>query len=247
MRNIWTIASREFRLFFSTPIAYAIAFVILLTVGVVVGINLLDAAQYAMYGGYVPDSTIITGTMAFLFVLSLPAVTMRLLADEQRNGTLELLLTSPIRDHELVIGKWLGAFLFVLLIILSTLVYAIILNGVIDPGIDQGLMVASYLGIILVAAAFLGIGIGISAMFDNQLAAFFVTLIVLMILWWMIGWPANLLPTGGDFFRYMNMQNHFYETFNRGVIAVSDLVYFLSLTGLGLFLGSVSIEMRRWR
>lgn len=247
MRNIWIIARREFRLFFSTPIAYAIAFVILLTVGVVVGINLLDAAQYAMYGGYTPDTTIITGTLAFLFVLSLPAVTMRLLADEQRNGTMELLLTAPIRDYELVIGKWLGAFLFVLLIILSTLVYAIILNGTIDPGIDQGLMVAGYLGIILVAAAFLGIGIGISAMFDNQLAAFFVTLIVLITLWWMIGWPANLLPTGGEIFRYLHMQTHFYDTFNAGVVKLSDVVYFLSLTGLGLFLGSVAVEMRRWR
>jgi len=247
MRNIWTIARREFRLYFNTPIAYAIAFVILIIIGIYTALNLLWANQNALYGGYPPDVTFITDLLGNLFIWTLPAVTMRLLADEQRNGTLELLLTAPLRDHELVIGKWLGAFFFVLLIILSTLTFAIIVNSVVEPGIDQGLMTASYLGIILMSAAILALGVGISALFANQLAAFLITLGTTLFLFYVVGWPAGLLSTGSEFFRYVQMYPHVYETFFRGVLTVKDLVYFLSLTGLGLFLGTVAIETRRWR
>src|SRR3990172_8900115 len=98
-------------------------------------------------------------------------------------GTLELLLTAPLRDFELIAGKWLGAFLFILTILAMTLVYPIILNNLVDPGIDQQLMMSSYLGVILVAAAFLALGGGVSALFTNQVAAFFVTLIVFVFFW----------------------------------------------------------------
>ena len=247
MRNIWTIARREYKHYFISPIAYIVAFTIILSVGIVFALNILQANQPGQYGGYAPDTRIITGPMIFLFVLSAPALTMRLLAEEQRTGTMETLLTAPLRDWELVTGKWLGAFLFMLTLIAITLIFSFILHQVITPGIDQGLMISSYHGVILVIAAFLGIGVGISALFSNQLAAFFTTLITLVILWWLIGAPANLFPAGSDLFRYLDMQGHFYDTLNRGIINLSDVIYYLSLTALGLFTGSMAVEIRRWR
>jgi ABC-2 type transport system permease protein len=181
-----------------------------------------------------------------MLVLSLPALTMRLLADEQRMGTMELLLTAPIRDWELVVGKWLGSFLFMLTIIAVTGIFPLILNQLTVPGIDLGQLFTSYLGIILVTASFLAVGVGISAMFKSQVAAFFATLVTFVVLWWMIGFPASVLPTGSAFFRYMDMKAHFYDSLITGVINLSDIVYYLSLTALGLFMGTTVIETRRW-
>jgi len=169
------------------------------------------------------------------------------LADEQRMGTLELMLTAPVRDWELVVGKWFGSFLFVLTMIGFSLIFPLILNGMVDPGIDQQLMLSSYLGIILVSAAFLSIGVSISALFSNQFAAFFLSMGLLVILWFLIGIPAQILSSGGDIFNYLNMNERFYNSLNQGVINLSDIVYFLSVTALGLFVGSVATEMRRWR
>jgi ABC-2 type transport system permease protein len=247
MRNIWTIAHREYKLYFISPIAYAIFFTILVILGIVFGLSLLQANQASFYGGYVPDIQIVTGPMVFLLLLTSPALTMRLLAEEQRLGTMELLLTAPIRDWELVLGKWLGAFMFMLTLTAATLIFPLILNQVITPGIDQGMMVAGYVGLILVSAAFLGIGVGISALFNNQLAAFFTTLVVLMVLWYLIGAPASIIPAGSGLFNYLDMQGHFYDSMYRGIINISDVVYYLSLTALGLFTGSIAVEVRRWQ
>jgi len=245
MRNIWTIAKREYNHYFISPIAYVVAFTILLVLGLIFWAVLSYATQNAFYGS-VPELSPITGSFAFLLVLSTPALTMRLLADENRMGTMELLLTAPLRDSELVIGKWLGGLLFVMTIISVTLVYPIILNSLIEPGIDQGAMIASYLGLILVAASFLAIGVGISALFSNQVAAFFVTMVTLVLLWWLIGFPADFIQTGGEFFRYLDMQTHM-NSLNSGVIYLSDLVYSFSLIAVGLFTGTTAVETRRWR
>jgi ABC-2 type transport system permease protein len=102
-------------------------------------------------------------------------------------------------------------------------------------------------GVILVAASFLALGVGISAVFTNPVAAFFVTLSAFIFLWWLIGFPAQLLQgTGGEVFNYLSMQTHFYDAFNRGSIALTDVIYFLSLIALGLFIGTTAIETRRW-
>jgi ABC-2 type transport system permease protein len=246
MRNIWTIAKREYEHYFVSPIAYVVAFTILLVLGVIFWAVLSYAMDNALYGGSVPELSPITGSFAFLLVLSTPALTMRLIADENRMGTMELLLTAPLRDSELVIGKWLGALLFILTVVGITLVYPIILNSMITNGIDQGAMIAAYLGLILVAAAFLAIGVGISALFTNQVAAFFVTMVTLVLLWWVMGFPANFLQSGVEFFRYIDMQTHI-TSLNSGVIYVSDLVYFISLIAAGLFTGTMAVETRRWR
>jgi len=248
MQNIWTIARREYKVYFNSPIAYVISLLILIVLGIMFVINIIFISQNAtQYYGSAPDISMITGPFAFMLVLSLPALTMRLISEEHRMGTMELLLTAPLRDWELVVGKWLGSFLFMLTLIGFTLLFPIILNFMVNPGIDQGLMMSAYLGIILVSAAFLGIGVGISAMFTNQFAAFFATLITFVVLWWMIGFPAEVLPAGAEVFRYLDMKTHFYDTLNAGVINLSDIIYFLSLTALGLFTGSISIEARRWR
>ena len=172
---------------------------------------------------------------------------MRLLADEQRMGTLELMLTAPVRDWELIVGKWLGSFLYILTIIGVSLIFPLILNSLITPGIDQQKMLSGYLGIILVSAAFLSIGVAISSMFNNQFAAFFLTLGFLVGLWFLIGIPAQIFSSGSELFNYLNMNSRFHSSLNRGVINLSDLVYFLSITALGLFIGSIVIESRRWR
>jgi ABC-2 type transport system permease protein len=108
-------------------------------------------------------------------------------------------------------------------------------------------MLSSYLGIILVASAFLAIGVSISAMFSNQFAAFFLAMGLLVILWFLIGIPGQILFTGGEIFNYLNMNDRFYNSLSQGIINLSDIVYFLSVTALGLFIGSIAIEMRRWR
>lgn len=247
MRNIWTIAKREYKIYFSSPLAYIVMLIIFAVVGVIFALNIINLTNNPFGSNQAPDVTIVTGPMAFMLVFSAPALTMRLLADEQRMGTLELMLTAPVRDWELVVGKWFGSFLFVLTIIGLSLVFPLILNIMIDPGIDQQLMLSSYLGITLVAAAFLSIGVSISAMFSNQFAAFFLAMGLLVILWFLIGIPGQIFFTGGEIFDYLNMNNRFYNSLNQGIINLSDIVYFLSVTALGLFIGSAAIEMRRWR
>jgi ABC-2 type transport system permease protein len=247
MRNIWTIAKREFNNYFSSPVAYAVALLFLGIVGIIFVLNLIALSNNPYGFSDAPDVRMITGPMAFMLMLATPALTMRLLADEIRMGTMELLLTAPLRDYELVIGKWLGAFLFILVLIGVSLVFPVMLNQMVEPGIDQMQMISAYLGVILAAAALLGLGVGISSIFNNQIAAFFTTLVLFVILWWLIGAPANILPAGGDAFSYLDMSTQLYSNFNEGILKLSSIVYFLSLAGLGLFVGSTAVEIRRWR
>jgi len=178
MRNIWTIAKREYKLYFKAPIAYIIAFIILLILGILFYGNL----QAGMMQGYAPGVEVIMGPLVTLFLFGVPAITMRLLAEEQRMGTIELLLTAPVRDYELVVGKWLGGWLFLLTIIAVTLIFPFVLNTMVEPGIDQGPLMTGYLGLLLLSAALVAIGVAISALFSNQIAAFFTTLGVLLVL-----------------------------------------------------------------
>jgi len=251
MRNIWTIARREYDHYFASPIAYVVAFVILLTLGFIFWLVISNAAQSAIQGGFgggapsAPGIDWMGSTFNFLLLLTIPALTMRLVSDENRTGTMELLLTAPLRDWELIIGKWLGGFLFVLTILAVTLIYPIILNSLETPGIDQRLMMATYLSVILFSGAFLALGVGISSIFSNQIAAMFATLGLFIFLWWLIGFPATSFQNGSDVFNYLSTTTHLNSMYN-GTINLADIVYFLSLTALGLFTGTVAIETRRW-
>jgi gliding motility-associated transport system permease protein len=248
MRNIWIIAKREFDHYFISPIAYVVAFLILGIIGFLFAINIYFFIQNALQSfGQTPEVTIITGVFGFLLVFTIPAITMRLIADEARMGTLELLLTAPIRDFELIAGKWLGAFLFMLTILAVTLVFPLMLNSLVSPGIDQKLVISSYLGLMLVIASFLALGVGISAIFTNQIAALFVTFITFLLLWFVIGIPSQVLQgAASGVFQYLDMNSH-YNALSNGSIKLSDLIYFFSLIALGLFMGTTAIETRRWR
>jgi ABC-2 type transport system permease protein len=246
MRNIWTIARREYRHYFTSPIAYIAALLTLLLVGIIFVVNIYYLTSNN--SSSVPGVEMIIGPLSIVFLFAAPALTMRLLADEQRMGTLELLLTTPIKDGELVMGKWLGAFLFMLSIIATTLVYTLVLNKLISPGIDQGLMLSGYIAIILLTAVYLAIGIAMSSFFSNQFAAFFATLAVLIILWWLISLPTYIVQndTFNNILRYLDINSHFYSMLG-GTISLSDIVFPISLTALGLFLSTVAVEIRRWK
>ncbi len=248
MRNIWTISRREYRHYFTSPIAYIAALLTLLTVGIYFVVIIYYTANQSYYSNTAPGIDIVIGPLATVFLFAAPALTMRLLADEQRMGTLELLLTTPIKDGELVLGKWLGAFLFMLTIIAATLIYPIVLNKLTTPGIDQGVMVSAYLAIILLIAVFLAIGTAMSSFFSNQFAAFFATLAVLILFWWLIRLPTFIIQNESfnNILNYLDLNGRF-NSMLAGSISISDVVYPISLTALGLFLGAVAIEIRRWR
>ncbi len=247
MRNIWTIAKREFDNYFNGPLAYVVAFAILLPLGIYFALIMWVSSQSAAMGGPAPQSAPINWLFVFLMIFLSPALTMRLLSDEARMGTLELLLTAPIRDFELVAGKWLGAFMLILSLAAMTLVFPIIMNNYVTPSLDWRVILSSYLGLILVCAALLGLGVGISAIFTNQFAAFFTTLGLFFFLWFMINLPAGYLKQGGDVFNYLSLSTHFSQSMNSGTINLGDIVYYISLTALGLFVGTTAIEIRRWR
>ncbi len=247
MRNIWTIAKREYNNYFNSPLAYVVALAILFPIGIIFSIIMFSSSQQSAFGGPAPAPDILTYWFVVLLIFFSPAVTMRLISDEARMGTLELLLTAPIRDFELVAGKWLGALLFISSLTAITLTFPIIMNNFIVPGIDMKMLLSSYLGVILVSAALISLGVGISAIFSNQFAAFFVTFALFFFLWILVGVPANFLEQGGDVFKYLSLGTHFFDSMNRGTVNLGDVVYFLSLTALGLFIGTSAVEIRRWR
>jgi ABC-2 type transport system permease protein len=243
MRNIWTIAKREFNLYFISPIAYVVAFMILLIVGLIFYVNILAATVQQ----YAPGVTIILGPLVTLLLFTTPAITMRTLAEEQKMGTLEILLTSPVRDWELIIGKWLGGFLFILTIMVVTLIFPIILNFLIKPGIDRGILISGYLGILLLAGCFLAVGIAVSSFFSNQIAAFFVTIGVLL-LFWMISYPSQAVGGNGiPILNFLDLSQHYYNSFYVGLIQLKDIVYYVTFTAFALFIGTLSIDARRWK
>jgi len=243
MRNAWIIARREFRQYFISPVAYAVAAMILLILGGIFAINIYMGL---MTGQVTPDGRMVIGPLVTILVFAAPAITMRLLADEHRMGTIELLLTAPVRDWELVVGKWLGALGFMLVILAATWVYPLILHRLTTPGIDQGALLSAYIGLVLLVSAIVAIGVLISSLFTSPVAAFFTTLGVLLVLW-IIGNFAQGSGWWSDVVRYLSLVDHYYGNLYRGVLDLSDVVYFLSLTALALFLGSQVVEARRWR
>lgn len=244
MRNIWTIAKRELKLYFISPIAYIVIFVTLLVLGLIFYANITSAyiQQYTP-----PTIQIIISPLVTIFLFSVPAITMRTMAEENRSGTLELLMTSPIRDWELIIGKWLGAFLFYLIILAVTMIFAFTLNFLVTPGIDQGLLVSNYLGLILLTALFISMGVFASSLFSNQIAAFFAGLGILL-LFWLIGLPSQALGIfGSDVLSYLDVGEHFFNTFYTGIIELKDVIFYISGIALFLFMGKAAVEIRRWR
>lgn len=246
MRNIWIIANREYNMYFASPVAYMVMFVIYLVLGIFFYLNI----NYAIMAQYAPGVQIVLAPLATLMLLAIPALTTRLLAEEMRLGTIELLLTAPIRDWELVIGKWLGAFLLMLTILVFTLIYPLVLNNLVDPGLDQGLVISGYLGLVLLSAAFVAVGVFISSLFSNQIAAFATTMGALIFLWWVVGPIAQVLgetSAVGQFFSFIDLSDQLFSNFLSGMVELKDVVFSLSLTALALFGATMVLDVRRWR
>lgn len=244
MRNIWTIAKKEYTQYFTSPVAYAVGLMILGIMGFIFFSNVWNA----VINNYAPTISIVTNPLVTLFLFTTPAITMRTIADEMKQGTMETLLTAPVRDVELVIGKWMGAMMFALTLLAVTIIYPLILNNIIDPGIDQALMISQYIGLFLLLSSLLAIGVFASSLFQNQIAAFFVTIAFLLVMW-MIGFPAQLAGTTSTFMQvlaYLDMSAHM-NNFLSGVIYLKDIIYYISITAFALLLGTLSVESRRWR
>ena len=246
MRNVWIIARREYKLFFISPIAYVVAFVFMILLGWFFYSALRDAIIQAAYSSYAPTVQIVINPLVTLLLFMMPAITMRSVAEELRMGTMELLLTAPVKDWELVVGKWLGAFLFMLTLIAVTMIFPLVLNFLVKPGIDQGLLLTGYLGLVLMVASLAAIGVFISTLFNSQVVVFLISLGVVLLFW--LVRPASTAAggLGTQILTYLNFVDH-YISFYQGTIDLSDTIYYLSLTSLALFLGTVSVEMRRWR
>jgi gliding motility-associated transport system permease protein len=245
MRNIWTIARREYKLYFNSPVAYVVAFFFMLILGWFFYSALRDAIIQATYQPYAPGVQIIISPMVTLLLFVMPAITMRTIAEEMRMGTMELILTAPVKDWELVVGKWLGAFLFMLSLLAVTWIFPIVLNFLVKPGIDQGILLTGYLGLVLMVASLVAVGVFISSLFSSQVVVFLISLAIVLF-FWLVRPPSTATGIPSQILTYLNFIDH-YLNFYRGTIDLSDIVYYLSLTSLALFLGTMSIEMRRWR
>ncbi len=237
VRNIGTIAGRELYSYFASPIAYLVIAAFLVMNGYLFSIILFSSRQASMTSSF--------SDMAIILLFLTPAITMRLLAEEQKSGTIELLLTSPLREVELVLGKWLAAMGFFIVMLALTLPYPLFLMKFGSP--DLGMVFGGYVGIILLEGVFLAIGLFMSSLTQNQIVALALSFGVLLVLWLLQGAGQSFGSGGGAAVaQYIALEPHF-EGFTAGNIQVKDLVYYASLIIVALFLSVRSIETRRWR
>ena len=236
MGNIWAIAQRELRSYFVSPVAYVVGALFLLITGYLFAIILGQSSEASLRPLF--------GNFAVIFLFIVPGLTMRLIAEEQRTGTLELLLTAPVRDYELVLGKFLGVLLLLLAMLAITLIYPAILLLAGNP--DRGPMAAGYLGVILQGAAFLAIGLFASSLTQNQIIAALLAFVILLLLWLSEALSQFTGGRVGDFFRFLSITRHF-DDFPRGVIDSRHVIFFLTIIAAALFFAVQSVQARRWR
>ena len=181
-------------------------------------------------------------SVIILFIM--PMITMRTYSEEKRSGTIELLLTSPVTDLEIILGKFFGALGLYVAMLVVTMLYVAILFVYGNP--EWRPLVAAYLGLLLMGGAFLSIGLLISSMTNNQIVAGIISFIVFLMLW-IVGWFADTAgPTMGAVTRYLSITEHF-DDFSKGIIDTKHVIYYLSLITLGLFLTAKSVDSERWR
>ncbi len=244
MRNVWIIARRELGALFVQPIAYVFTIVMLLITGSIFSAQLFFLA--AGPGGGAPSVSNILGTFSFLALFTLPAVTMRLLSEEQQSGTIELLMTYPVRDIEVVIGKWLAAFLFYVFMTACTLIFPLILLRFGNP--DMGPIISSYVGVLLWGAALVGVGVLASAMSENQINALIIAAGINLLLY-LMAIPADFFtvaPAAATVFREMSLQTHL-GGFLNGLVSATDVLYYVIVAAIAIFAAARILESRRWR
>jgi ABC-2 type transport system permease protein len=237
MHAIWTIAKRELGSFFDSLIAYILLILFLGFSGFftwLFGSDIFFIGQASLQSFF----NIAFWTLFFF----IPALTMRLLAEEKKTGTIELLLTKAVTDREVVIGKFLSTLLLVAIALIFTLPYVITLANI--GNIDFGEIFSGYLGLLLMSAAYISIGLYASSITSNQIVAFLLALFIGLFFHLIFGVLANN-NTGfvGQILSTLSLSDHF-ESISRGVIDTRDLIYFLSIISIGLFLSELSLTKR---
>jgi gliding motility-associated transport system permease protein len=257
VRNILSIAAKDVRSQFVSPIAYVVLTGFLLLGGwfffnLLARFNMLlqmylsfrnpEAMQRLNLNEFVIAPLL--QNLSVVLVILVPVITMRSFAEEKRSGTYELLMTSPLTITEIVLGKFLGAFVFVLVMVLLTGIYPIILLAYGNP--ELGVILSGFLALLLLATAFVSVGLLTSSLTENQIIAAVSCLVVLLLLY-VISWPAETAgEVMGAVLKYLSLTEHFSEMV-KGVIDTKDVVYFASVIVLSLFLTQRSVESLRWR
>jgi ABC-2 type transport system permease protein len=236
MSTTTTVAKREIRAYFNSPVAYIVVTVFMLISGYLYWSQLFleRQAELRYYFNLTP--------LVFTFII--PAITMRLIAEEKGSGTLEMLITMPVRDWEVVVGKFLAGLTMLLAIVGMTGFYAVTLS-VLSP-IDKGPMLTGYLGLMLMGGAYVAIGVMASSLTRNQIVAFilafaisFALFIFGQIVQYAPDWLAPVLA-------FLSMGNHF-ESLSRGVVDSRDVIFYLSVMAVALLVATASLESRKWK
>ena len=256
MSNILAIAQKELKSYFASPIAYIVIGVFALLYGFFYFVMLQYFMQVSMQMSMGPEPSsdplninqmmlrpmMQNVTVIVLFIL--PMVTMRTYAEEKRSGTIELLLTSPLTNFQIIMGKFLGALALYATMLAITILHIAVLFIYGSP--EWKPIVTAYLGLLLLGGCFLSVGLFISSITRNQVVAGVVTFGVALLLW-VVSWVNNF-ATGlvGTVASYLSIIDHF-EDFSKGVIDTTHLVYYLSFITFGLFLTAKSVDSERWR
>ncbi len=255
MRNVWTVARRDFRVYFMSPIAYIVIAAFLGIMGWMFFFNLshfnLQNLQYQqMQMGSrvsITDGIIrpLYGNMNVVLLFLVPFITMRLFAEERKQHTIELLLTAPLTLTEIILGKFLAAMLLLAVMLGLTLVYPAALAWTGNP--DWGPIVGSYVGTLLMGGCYLAIGLFFSSTTENQIVAGSLTFATCLF-FWLISWASQSAgAVWGDVLNYLSLVGHFTSSFGIGVISTSDTFFYLSFMGIGIFLTHRVLDSYRWR
>jgi ABC-2 type transport system permease protein len=236
MNATLAIAQRELKSFFVSTIAWIVMAAFLLISGFLFSAILMSTNEASL--------RYLISNLSVILLFIAPFLTMRLLAEENRLGTVELLLTNPVRDLEVVLGKFLGVMGFVAVMLLCTLYFPALLFVFGTP--DIGPMISGYVGVVLQAAAFVSIGLAVSSMTQNQIVAAFLSFAILLVMWLSDSMSTYLGKPLGDIMKYISVTSHF-QDFSRGVIDSSHIIYFASVAVAALFVAYLSLQTRRWR
>ncbi len=235
MNNILTIYKKELRSYFSSPVAYIVLAVFLIITGWFFTSNLF-------LGGVVTMRNVFD-IIPFIFLFFIPAITMRSFAEEKKTGTIELLLTKPITDLDIVIGKFLAAHTLTAVALLFTWIYVISLTFI--GKLDFGAVAGAYLGLLLMAGIYVSIGIFASSLTHNQVVAFIISFLIVFALF-MLNKVLMFLPSGlASIFEYLSIDYHF-GNIARGVLDTRNLIYYFSGILIFILLTKTSLESRRW-
>jgi len=248
MVKIPVLFMKELKSYFYSPIAYVVLVVFLGFNGYIFAllVSALNDPRMTVEGSAM--QLFFGGTIFFYLVLSIAAsvITMRLIAEERKSGTMEVIMTAPITDVDLVLSKFLGALAFYLFLWMPTLLYVVVLRRY-SSGVDFGPIAAGYLGTTLLGAMFLSVGLFFSSLTKNQIVAAIGSFVVVTVLWTLGVFKSFVSGTlAQGIISYLNIFEHF-DSFNKGIIDTRPLVYYISATALCLFLTVKVVESHKWR